>query len=144
MLKGHLDKVTVDGAMGWAFDDAQPDEPVSLLFFVNGDLICRVVANRYRQDLEKAGYGKGRHGFDVHFPHGLSPFEENVIRVCRESDQANLARSPVKLPPLSVFDAAEEEILDKILTRYAAAKDVPATIDFLVGRVENLLQQHAA
>jgi hypothetical protein len=71
MLKGNLDLVNLRLAAGWAQEDTQPDVPVSLLVIDNDKLLGRVLANRYREDLENAGIGSGRHGFDFHFPKSL-------------------------------------------------------------------------
>ena len=68
MLKGNLDLVNLRQAAGWAQEDTQPDVPVSLLVIDNDKLIGRILANRYREDLESAGIGSGRHGFDFQYP----------------------------------------------------------------------------
>jgi hypothetical protein len=38
-----------------------------LEIFAGGIMIARVVANRYRNDLDAAGLGSGRHGFRLPF-----------------------------------------------------------------------------
>ena len=143
MLRGNLDIVTLHSVAGWAQDDAEPDVPVSLLVIDNDQLLGRILANRHRPDLEAAGIGNGRHSFELDFPKALSPFEQHVIRVCREIDGADLAQSPVTLePPLSFDDTARNALAD-ILKRCGADTDIPAKIDFLVGQIDVLLQQRA-
>src|ERR1700690_2289254 len=109
MLKGNLDLVNLRQAAGWAQDDAQPDVAVSLLVIDNDKLLGRILANRYRADLENAGIGSGRHGFEFQFPNSLTPFEKHAVKVCRETDGAELPQSPIVIEPSQVFDQAAQE-----------------------------------
>jgi glycosyltransferase involved in cell wall biosynthesis len=143
MLKGNLDVVNHLQVSGWAQDDAQPDVPVSLLVTANDRLIGRILANRYRPDLEQAGIGTGRHSFELQFSKRLAPFQQHVVRVCRESDGADLAQSPVVLDATQAFDAAAQEALADAIRRCGSDQDIAAKIDFLVSHVEMLVQQLA-
>ncbi len=60
--------------------------------FARGAPIGRLLANRYRADLEDAGIGLGRHGFVLDVPPGMAP---GAIRLHRASDGAPIARSVV-------------------------------------------------
>lgn len=62
----------------------------SLTFFAGGHLIGHVLANRYREDLERAGLGSGRHGFVFSPPPGLA-FAPNAVEVRRSLDGTLLA-----------------------------------------------------
>ena len=143
MLKGYLDLVDLHRVAGWAQDDAQPDMPVSLLVTDNDQLIGRILANRYRRDLEEAGVGSGRHSFEFQFAKSLAPFEQHVIRVRRESDGTDLARSPVTLEPTQAFDAAAQQALTDIIQRSGTDQDITAKIDVLASQLEVLLQRLA-
>ena len=55
-------------------------------------LIGQVLANRYREDLEQAGIGSGRHGFVFKPPAGLV-FAPEEIEVRRSLDGAALERT---------------------------------------------------
>src|SRR4051794_11616635 len=107
MLRGFIDGADRHRIAGWAQDDAQPDAPLSLLILDNENLVARVLANRYRADLEAAGIGDGRHGFEFDFRNPLPPGERHVIRVCREADGVDIERSPVLLglPAPALADA---------------------------------------
>jgi len=50
---------------GWAYDATAPDRPVTIeLLSTSGErLICQ--ADVFRQDLQEAGIGNGRHGFAI-------------------------------------------------------------------------------
>lgn len=143
MLKGNLDVIDLRQVVGWAQDDAQPDVPVSLLVTDNDRLIGRILANRYRADLQQAGIGSGRHSFAFQFAKSLAPFENHVLRVRRESDGADLAQSPVTLEATQAFDLSAQEALADIIQRSGTEHDIEAKIDFLANRIEILLQQLA-
>ena len=143
MLKGNLDVVNLRQVSGWAQDDAQPDVPVSLLVTDNDQLIGRILANRYRADLEQAAIGNGRHSFEFQFAKSLAPFEKHVLRVRRESDGTDLAQSPVTLEAAQAFDLSAQEALGDIILRSGTEQDLAAKIDFLAHHIEILLQQLA-
>ena len=143
MLKGNLDIVGLQQVAGWAWDEARPDEPVSLLITDNDRLIGRLLANRYRADLERAGIGSGRHGFELQLSTSLTPFEKHVVRVRREPDGTDLAQSPVTIEPTQAFDAGVQAPLSDFLQRSGSAADAVARIDFLVTQVDALLQKLA-
>jgi Hint domain len=90
-LLGCLDEAGAAGVLGWARDAAHPGVPVLLEIVVDGVVVGRVPANRYRADLAAAGYGLGRHGF------AFAPAGGHVIAVRRACDGAELAQSPRRL-----------------------------------------------
>lgn len=143
MLKGNLDIVDFRQVVGWAQDDARPDAPVSLLITDNDQLVGRILANRFRRDLEEAGIGRGQHAFEFQFTKTLVPLEKHVVRVRQESDGADLAQSPVTLEPTQAFDAAAQGALTDIIQRSGTERDIAAKIDFLSHHIDVLLQQLA-
>src|SRR5262249_363353 len=98
---------------------------------------------RYREDLENAGIGTGRHGFEFQFPKSLPPFEKHVIKVCRETDGTELPQSPVVLEPSQVFDKAAQDALSDIIRRAALDQDIAVKVAFLAHELDLLLQQFA-
>ena len=96
-LSGNLDAVTRNVVEGWAYLPSSSGERVSLAIIDNGVTIGRVVADRYRADLEKAGIGDGRHAFSFLVPSGFSENVRHEIEVRRESDWSLLAGSPTVL-----------------------------------------------
>ncbi|HEX4507532.1 MAG TPA: Hint domain-containing protein [Alphaproteobacteria bacterium] len=82
--RGKIDVMTGSLVSGWVFSgtDAGP-QPLAIL--VNGAVVGRVVADRYRADLEAAGVGDGRHGFSFVLPKGLAAGDHR-IEVRREID----------------------------------------------------------
>jgi hypothetical protein len=70
-LQGGVERATGGFLEGWAMDSANPAHPVELYLLGDGPP-RRILANRYRADLHRAGIGTARHGFRVPVatPHG--------------------------------------------------------------------------
>jgi hypothetical protein len=89
-LRGFVDVVSPRRIAGWAQTVEHPEAPVCLDIFAGGWLIGQVLANRYREDLKRAGLGSGRHGFDFSPPEGLA-FSPSSVEVRRSLDGATLS-----------------------------------------------------
>ena len=83
--RGKIEVATSRLIAGWAFSGADAG-PVPLAVLVNGAVIGRVIADRYRPDLKAAGIGNGRHGFRFALPKGLAADVAHLIEVRREVD----------------------------------------------------------
>ncbi len=142
-LRGNIDLVGWRLISGWAQDTTRPDEPVSLIVTDNDQLVARILANRYREDLEQAAIGSGRHAFELTFPRPLPPLERHVIRIFREIDAAEMPGSPVTLEPARTFGAAEKEYVAWLLGQIEDESEIAGTIDFLAERLDSLKQQLA-
>jgi hypothetical protein len=53
---------------GWAQDVDNPEDPVTLEITVGDDPVLCVLANAYRADLRRAGFGSGCHAFNAELP----------------------------------------------------------------------------
>src|SRR5262249_55129408 len=109
----------------------------------NETLLGRVLANRYRQDLEEAGVGSGRHGFVFHFPSPLVPFERHIIRLRAEIDGTELPGSPLILEPAQNFDESVERMIEDTLDKCGFDGDLSRKIEFLARQLDRLVQAHA-
>jgi hypothetical protein len=83
-LRGFLESDQPGEIRGWAQCSLQPDMPVCLDILADGKLAGRVLANRHRADLRRAGFGRGFSGFCAAIPTATSIF------VCRSFDGAPL------------------------------------------------------
>ncbi len=92
-LRGFVDGVSRDEVRGWAQDEAHPEAPVCLDILLDGVLIAQGLAGRYREDLEKAGLGSGRHAFSVRLAMPLPRSAWRRVEVRRSADQQVLVRS---------------------------------------------------
>ncbi len=105
-LLGCLDGIEGGRASGWAFQPDRPEEPVWLEVLDGDGVIARVEARRYRADLEAAGIGDGRHGFELHLTGALR--QHRLIRVRRVADGAELDGSPLLIQPPPAEALAKE------------------------------------
>ncbi len=92
-LEGRLDGVEGGRISGWAFHPDRPEAPVWLEVLDGDGVIARVHARRYRTDLEAAGVGDGRHGFELHLTGQMRTRKK--IRVRRVEDGTELQGSPL-------------------------------------------------
>jgi hypothetical protein len=91
-LHGFVDRAGPDGIFGWAQDLDHPETPVCLDVYADGRLIGRTLANRYRRDLEAAGFGSGHHAF-AFVPPSDPPCSIGRVEVRRSLDGAPLLLS---------------------------------------------------
>ena len=91
-LRGYVDATTATHIKGWAQNVDCTEMPVCLDVYVGSQLIGQALANRYRDDLAKAGLGGGRHSFVFRVPAGVTLTPETV-EVRRSFDGAPLKRS---------------------------------------------------
>jgi len=70
-LHGNVEQAGPERCVGWVRDLDDPEAPVWLDITSGGRRVSRVLANHFRADVRKAGYGSGCCGFDVALPAGL-------------------------------------------------------------------------
>ncbi len=69
-LLGHVERLAGGIAEGWVLDQANPGVAVELEAWHRGARLGRVLANRYRSDLDRAGLGTGCCAFRQTLPPG--------------------------------------------------------------------------
>ena len=89
--RGSIDVVSPCYIAGWAQNPHHPEAPVCLDIYADGRLIGRTLANRYREDLQRAGLGSGRHSFAFIPPRGVAVTAQ-AVEVRRSLDGAALVR----------------------------------------------------
>jgi hypothetical protein len=94
-LEGYIDTIHDGWVLGWAWCHDQPLEPLEIRVLIDEREVCRVVADLYRADLERAGKGNGRHAFEVQLPGGLDD-GQHVLRVVDARDR-DLTGSPARI-----------------------------------------------
>ena len=82
-LLGFIDEAGPMRASGWAQCETSPEAPVCLDILVDGVRVLRALANRYRADLQEAGFGSGNHAFAVDLPEPTG----GTVEVRRTIDQ---------------------------------------------------------
>ncbi|WP_426955935.1 hypothetical protein [Muricoccus radiodurans] len=107
-IVGSLDNVSAATISGWALDRSRPGVPVSVDIFVDDVLAVRVLADRFRADLQAAGLNDGLCAFVVPAPASLADGRPHTVRLTPTNAGAELRNSPrtylfeeVDLPPRS-------------------------------------------
>lgn len=95
-LRGHVDGCDGFTVRGWAQDTLYPDAPVCLDVMVGGKVVALVYADQHRADLERAGIGEGRHGFEVDLPAAV--LAGGIVEIRRAADGRALQGSPCMAP----------------------------------------------
>jgi len=87
--EAHIDHIDPAGILrGWARDPAGR-EPAVIEIWLNGALVSRAIAGRFRQDLLLAGIGHGHYGFTSRFP-ARSAAPQSVIELRHAGQKAVL------------------------------------------------------
>lgn len=94
-FEGLIEGVRSGQLYGWC-QLTQSPEPIALDVLVDDRVMLRVVADAFRQDLQEAGIGTGRHGFFVDLAR-LRAQPDAVIRVRIAEHGVDLARSGTRL-----------------------------------------------
>lgn len=92
-VRGNIDIMDNGRFAGWAYDDEAPDSPVKIAASAGDAVIATVVADIYRKDLQNAGLGNGRHGFDLELPQKL--LRGQKLRFYEVRSGAEINGSPV-------------------------------------------------
>lgn len=67
-LRGSVELRTSTRIWGWVWNAANPQERLRVRVRSGNAILAEGVASLYRPDLEEAGIGDGRHGFELVFP----------------------------------------------------------------------------
>lgn len=78
---GHLDALKGRTVLGWAWNPALGDAPVSVHVLVDGERVASGAANLYRPDLEANGVGNGAHSYAISLPQNAMDGGAHLIQV---------------------------------------------------------------
>src|SRR5271170_2768059 len=67
-LAGGIDRCEGATITGWVADSERLDRRLRLELLIDGETVLRTVAERFRSDVEAAGVGDGRYGFEITVP----------------------------------------------------------------------------
>jgi hypothetical protein len=91
-ISGHVDLCGPELIEGWLYADDWHGEPIKLQVYLGSSLIGECVVDRYRPDLQEAGFGDGRCGFSFSVP-------QEAAAVDFTSTRLRLVDTPVFLLP---------------------------------------------
>jgi hypothetical protein len=102
---------------------------------VNGGFVARVIANKFRNDLQKVD-GQGRLAFEFEFTECLSPLERVVIDVRSELDGTQLPRSPRAIERSSDFNPQMRQAVSDLLLSFHTDAEAEDRLGFLAERTQ--------
>jgi hypothetical protein len=94
---GSLDIADTTHITGWAWDKAQPDQPIQVDVYDGETLLATISADQFRQDLLDKKFGNGKHRFLLPLPPALKDGTEHTIHVKYAGTSSDLPQSPKKL-----------------------------------------------
>lgn len=80
-VAGCIEVLDQTRVAGWALRRGRPETPVEVEVRLEDRVLQRTRADRFRQDLVRAGIGDGRHGFNVVFDTPLRPEQKSGVSV---------------------------------------------------------------
>jgi len=99
---GRVDLVSREGVSGWAACLDEPDIPIDVIIFVNGQRIARIRCDQSRPELARMRVpGKAPHGFRFAFTSRLPDELEVRISIRFADSGATLSNGDVELPAAS-------------------------------------------
>ena len=101
ILEGTHEVATCSVISGWAWDRNDPNSPINVAIFSDGQLIATVLAIQFRQDLVTAGVGNGYHAFSFNTPASVKNSQPHSILVRFSGRVTGLTTSPrtINCPP---------------------------------------------
>jgi hypothetical protein len=80
MIEGFIESIDHFQVRGWAYETDLPDAFLEVQIFCNGSKLGTTIANLYRDDLERAGVGRGNHAFILNVERSLSEASFSQIK----------------------------------------------------------------
>jgi MoaA/NifB/PqqE/SkfB family radical SAM enzyme len=108
-----IDAVRDNSVLGWAVDLRDPHKTVTVDVYSGDRLIGSAVADRFREDLLRAGMGHGRHAFACDLPEVDHPTTITLKARVRGSDnflrrgETQVFEAQLRPPPLIRYIAAD-------------------------------------
>jgi hypothetical protein len=116
MITGLVDFYDGAKVFGWAIDEADLSKVVSISVLSDGVQIAVAAADIYRQDLAAAGFGDGKHSFEITLPTWVRSIR-HLVFVARVGDEPSVT--------LRIETEIDRLIADAILqTTHVLAKDI--------------------
>lgn len=115
-LRYGIDLVSLDIIYGWAYDPADPKRRVELELLMDDQVVCRVAADRFRQDLLDAGIGDGCAGFVIRPPRAFMAGVAARVRLRDAATGLDLPEaSTLLVDPEADFDATAGAFINRLV-----------------------------
>ncbi|MFJ5368816.1 hypothetical protein ACIPIA_06305 [Bosea sp. CER48] len=146
-LNGRIDALDGSRLHGWIWDEARPDEAVTVKLFCDGKLATEITADQSRVDLRRNGIGDGRHAFSMDLDDtliaarsrltvvGVSPATGMELELRLPAANELAAEAAIAVPLARFFDKVE--ILIALNRRgQLAQKELNEKLDRIAARLE--------
>jgi GT2 family glycosyltransferase/glycosyltransferase involved in cell wall biosynthesis len=114
-VHGYVDAYEAGVLKGWAASNETPGKILRMQVRLKGELLAEGLADHYRDDLRRAGFGDGRHGFELPLPadflrQDFASLEVLDAESATRIEQLSTLRSPTEKDNLHLlFDAGYYE-----------------------------------
>jgi hypothetical protein len=98
-LRGYIDHADCHVVLGWAYDGNEPEGTADVEMSEAEAMLGGVPATLFREDLEKAGVGDGRHSFRFVVPASLKDGRAHRVDLKIVGSDFSLPGSPLTLGP---------------------------------------------
>lgn len=116
MINAHIDGIHRGVLNGWVYDENMPDQPIEFFLELNDELVGLYSADFYRSDLELAGFGDGKHGFQIELGFNES-YSENLTCRLLDSERQPIPNSQWSIPPVESFLKLSQVFVDRFAIR---------------------------
>ena len=124
-LQSHIESADRTGVKGWIWNPREPEQRTELGLWVDDSLLTTVLADQYRPDLERSGFGDGRYGFSISFSEALLPYARHVLHLRPMGATADLPGFPLAVTRHDAgFDPTVRLLLDNIRAEAQRAETV--------------------
>lgn len=95
-FQGYCEPLTKDGILkGWALDNDNLDNKLTLYVYDNYNFICQIKANLYRKDIHNWKKGDGFYGYSCELLDIICDNKEHKLSICWENSSVELGNSPI-------------------------------------------------
>ncbi len=105
---GNFDAVSCNTIVGWAWNAAQPNTPISVDFYNGSTKVASTLANTFRSDVRAAGGGNGDHGFSYPLPAAFKTGTAQSVTIMLDGTSTGLGTRSVSCPAASLAGAFGE------------------------------------
>lgn len=124
---GFLDAADCASISGWVWDAVQPDAPVTVNVYIDGNLYTQLTASAFRADLQAMGKGNGSHGFSVPTPASTQDGRPHTVAVRTADGSFGLKNSPRSYTCGAFYEGALESADCASITGWAWDANQPNT-----------------
>ena len=133
---GNIDNLDNRRLSGWVVDNNDHDAIVEFEVFCGDEKLGEGKAETYREDLEKLGYGHGRHGFSVDLNSKL--YSQSVVNIflCEKKSGVLISTNSFSAEVSGEFVAEIAAIKGRVLHAWLTGSDksssTPRSVELLV------------